>query len=781
DSETIDEAPLSVFDPAIAFSELKTGFEHSQQTLSLEELLGEKKPITEPSSIQSFTKQDFQNCKQAQKNFSTNTSHISVRVDLTRLERMNNLVCELTINRNIFALENEQIQEGIEELLRRFDRFQEAIKQTQNISDAMLVGSKSVEHTEKAALENGTGKLERQYRHPKNPVSSKKINGKSIFSTRENAFFSPTSESCTNALGLKKDFPNLSFDFTRHPSAYGLDLPTAEFSAEFDSLEMDRYGALHSSLQEVLEEVAQLREAVEDIALFNGRSNRTIRQERKMLSQLRDELMWSRMLPIGNVLNRFPRVLRDMSTTYHKPVYLKLVGTEIQVEKAIVEKLYDPLLHLLRNAFDHGIEPPEVRRKLGKSEQGEIEIRAYHQGNQTILEVRDDGQGLNLERICYRAVEQGLLLPEQLAVASTAQLFELIFTPGFSTANHVSELSGRGVGLDIVKEQLQSLKGTISVSSSPGKGTTFTLRLPFTLTVAKLLVCTVGYTTIALPIDSIAKIITPQANQIHQINNQQFLTWQDKSIPVYRLVDLLEYNCPLPEGNSSNIAVAVSSVESKTLPLLLIRRDREMFALEVDNIIAEQELAIKPFGSIIAPPKYISGCTILGSGSVIPVINGFTLLEEFVTSIASINEWSATHKHLSSWENIAPHHKRATPTVLVVDDSMTARQALVITLEKAGYRVLQAGDGWKAIEQLRLNSMVQLIICDVEMPHMNGFEFLDYCRKDPLLAKFPVAMLTTRSNSKHRDLAMHLGAKAYFTKPYIELELLSALSNIIGQ
>ncbi len=797
-NEAIDEADVNIFDPAIASLNSETVVEHPEEafSLSLEELLSGKKSVTaeeasdnspvflfetdieeviptvndlesatniifgteaaeeipslpelnlaslsqrtEPSSIESAPKQEFQIRKQVQEQLSTNAANISVRVDLARLERMNNLLGELTINRNMFALENEQTQEAIEELLRRFDRFQEIIKQIQNVSDTLLVASESTDRRQKVALGNGNQELR-----------------------------------------FWNESPHRSFDSKHSPSASGLQLSASGFSlAEFDALEMDRYGTLYSSLQGVLEEVAQLREAVDDIALFSGRSNRTIRQERQMLSQLRDELMWSRMLPIGNVLNRFPRVLRDLSTTHNKPVNLKLIGTEVQVEKAIVEKLYDPLLHLLRNAFDHGIEPTDIRRQQGKPEQGEIEIRAYHQGNQTVVEIRDDGQGLNLERICSKALERGLLLPEQLTVTSTADLIDLIFEPGFSTASQVSELSGRGVGLDVVRAQLQSLKGSISVTSSPGQGTTFTLRLPFTLTVAKLLVCLVGCTTVALPIDSIVRIITPQATQTHLVDSQKFFTWQEQSIPVYRLADLVGYNCPLPETFSSNAAIAASSTENTISPLLLIRQGQEMFALEVDQLVAEQELVIKPFGAIIAPPNYISGCTILGSGNLVPVINGVILVEEFLAqsknTIAA--ESLAAHKHLSTYET------PTTPTVLVIDDSATARQALVLTLEKAGYRVLQARDGWEAIEQLRHGSIsVQLIISDVEMPNMNGFEFLEYCRQDSELATIPVAMLTTRGNTKHRNLAMLLGASAYFTKPYIELELLSALSNIVGQ
>ncbi|WP_242038094.1 hybrid sensor histidine kinase/response regulator [Tolypothrix sp. FACHB-123] len=749
-----DRSPVFLFETDIEALASESPTQIISDTAAVEQLLPQLNLVNHnPNSsiiadeITEFTpQQEFQIHKQAPEHLSTPSANISVRVDLARLDRMNNLLGELTINRNMFALENEQVQEAIEELLRRFDRFQEVIEEIQNLSHTMSIASESAQY----------------------PVSNK-AGWLSSFSTHGSE--SPVAF-------------NQSLDSEHSLSVSGFELSPSGFSlAEFDTLEMDRYGTAHSLLQGVLEEVAQLREAVDDIALFSGRSNRTIRQERQMLSQLRNELMWSRMLPIGNVLNRFPRVLRDLSHTYNKPVNLKLIGTEVQVEKAIVEKLYDPLLHLLRNAFDHGIEPTDIRRQQGKSTPGEIEIRAYHQGNQTVVEVRDDGQGVNLERICDRAIANGLLLPEQLAVTSTAELINLIFEPGFSTASRVSELSGRGVGLDVVRAELQSLKGSITMTSSPGQGTTFTLRLPFTLTVAKLLVCSVNSTIIALPIDSITRIINSEAAQTQQIGSQQFFTWQEQSIPVYRLASILEYNCQLPDKLSNSSAIATSAKENKTPPLLLIRREQEMFALEVDYIASEQELVIKPFGAMIAPPNYISGCTILGSGNLIPVINGVMLLEEFLaqskTTIAA--ESLATYQHLSAQTSLAPNVAHTMPTVLVIDDSATARQALVFTLEKAGYRVLSARDGWEAIEQLQHGSIrVQLIISDVEMPNMNGFEFLEYCRQDPELAKIPVAMLTTRGNNKHRNLAIHLGASAYFTKPYIELDLLSALSKIVN-
>ena len=670
---------------------------------------------------------------------SAPTAQLSVRVDLERLERMNNLVGELAINRNSLSLQNEQLQGTLQELLRRFAKFQEIGQQLRNLSDRMVVAPDR--YGRKVASYAST------------PSGRK---------------------------GLAAD-----------NRSSGLLLGQGAFAqTEFDSLEMDSYGELHSLVQVTLEEMVQLEETVGDVVLLAGHSSESLEGQRQMLGHLRDDLMWARMLPLGEVLNRFPRMLRDLSRSYEKPVELKLSGTGVLVDKAALEKLYDPLLHLVRNAFDHGIEQPDVRLKQGKPEQGKIEIRAYHQGSQTIIEVRDDGRGLNLDRIRSKAIDMKLATPEQLAGASTSRLLELLFEPGFSTASQVSELSGRGVGLDVVRSQLRSLKGDVTVTSQPGHGTIFSLRIPLTLTLAKLLVGFVGATAFALPSDSIKEILIPQPNQVKQSGGQRFLHWQDRIVPAYHLSELLDYACPLPETIPSSALEVVPSPDDWAPPMLLLSQNDHILALEIDRLVTEQELVIKPFGAAIAPPSYIYGCTILGDGSLIPVINGAELLNSFMgqsktatfTAILPEGQESAVEESSTSSNTPMPAKTAATPTVLVVDDSITLRQTLALTIQKVNYRVLQARDGREAVEQLQKNSTtIQLVVCDVEMPNMNGFEFLSHRRQDPAMSKIPTVMLTSRSSDKHRQLAMHLGANAYFTKPYIEQEFLAAIKDIITQ
>ncbi|MEQ9372525.1 MAG: hybrid sensor histidine kinase/response regulator [Coleofasciculus chthonoplastes F3-SA18-01] len=649
------------------------------------------------------------------------TPHLSVRVDSERLERMNNLVGELAINRNGLSLQHEQLQRSVRELLERFSRVQTMVNHLRELSDKMLISPERYNPQINIAL----------------------LNQLTEFVSR---------------------------------------------TEEFDSLELDNYSILNSRLQQLIEDMVQVEESVDDVALFAKQSDQTLEQQRQMLTSLRDELMWARMLPLGEVLNRYPRVIRDLSTRYEKSVNLKLNGTNVLVDKAALEKLYDPLMHLLRNAFDHGIELPEVRRQQGKPEVGQIEIRAYHQGSQTIIEVKDDGQGLNIKRIGQQAIDMGLVSPEQLTTLTPNRLFEFLFEPGFSTAEQVSELSGRGVGLDVVRSQMRSLKGTISVHSSPGVGTTFTLRLPLTLTIGKLLVCFVGSTALALPSDSVEEIVIPKGNQVKTTGEQRFLRWRGQIVPTYRLTDLLDYTCPLPETCPSQALVSVPSPTNWALPMLVLRQDQYVLALEIDRLVTEQELVIKPFGSAIAPPSFTYGCTILGDGSLIPVIDGAVLMDQLLgQSSQSISITSSNRTLVSIPESRSAHNNETkaqtakAPTVLVVDDAVALRRTLALTLERAGCRVLQARDGREALEQLRQSSAVDLVVCDIEMPNMNGFEFLGQRRQDPQISKVPVVMLTSRSNDKHRWLARHLGANAYFTKPYLEQEFLGAIEQILIQ
>ncbi|MDJ0897905.1 MAG: hybrid sensor histidine kinase/response regulator [Xenococcus sp. MO_188.B8] len=624
-------------------------------------------------------------------------ANLKIRVDSQRLEKINNFVGELVINRNSQALQQEQLQTILSKFQDRLEQFNRLTYQFQEISDRISVAP------------------------------------------------SHNSSNDTTSLG------------------------------DFDALEMDRYGKVYSLIQEIVEETMQFEEAVDDFVLFKRQSEDTIKQQHKTLSRLGEELMWARMMPLKQLLGAFPRALRDLSVKYQKPVNFKMSGTEVLVDKGILEKLHDPLLHLLRNAFDHGIESPEVRRQQGKPENGQIDVCAYHQGNRTLIEIKDDGRGLDVEKIARRAIDKGWLSVKELAEIDHDKLLDFIFEPGFSTAEEVSDLSGRGVGLNVVRSQLEEIKGIVTLNSTLGKGTTFTLSLPLSQTISSMLICLVDSSAVAIPAANVQEVIFPKADSIKRSGNQRVLSWREQLLPVYRLNDLLEYRYPSPICSRSKAFSNISGANNDTLPLLIINQGQDHFALEAEGLGQEQELVIKPLTGAIATPKYIYGCTILGDGILVPAIAPTALLA-YIREQKSANP--AHYENLTALT--ALRKKNVIPTALAVDDSAMMRRILTRTLEKVGYRVLTAKDGWEALELLNRSSQVQLIVSDLEMPNLNGLELLHRLRQDAELSKIPVAMLTSRSNDKHRNLAMTLGASAYLTKPYIEQEFLDELKKIFS-
>jgi two-component system, chemotaxis family, sensor histidine kinase and response regulator PixL len=548
------------------------------------------------------------------------------------------------------------------------------------------------------------------------------------------------------------------------PDLQSLELDSLQ---DFDSLQMDSYGRLYTMLQEALEEIAQMGESIGDITLISQQSQQIQRKKQQTLKQVRNDLMWARMIPMGDILNRFPRMVRDLANQYKKQVTFKQYGATTLVDKAILEKLYDPLVHLIRNAFDHGTESAADRIAQGKPAEATIEVRAYHRGNQTLIEVRDDGRGIDPERIRATAIAQGLFTPEEAQPLSKERLYKCLFEPSFSTAPQVSDLSGRGMGMSAVLNQVQSLKGNIAIASEIGKGTSFTISLPLTLTIAKLLVFSINSRYMAIPVDTLVSIVAAVENDIESIDGQQFYRHQDRQIPLY-FPDAFAHRYPMPRGLTERPKVMTLPQEGK-VPLLLIASGTEIIALEVDEVLDEQELVIKPFGSAGVPPKYLFGCAILGDGMLVPVIDGSMLV-------------SGWHNQSMSAPIASPKIvQQNTQTILVVDDSLTTRQNVTLTLQKFGYQVIQAGDGKEALEKLRQEPDIKAVFSDVEMPTMNGFEFLSACRKSHAASVLPIIMLTSRSSDKHRGIAKLLGANEYLTKPYLEQDLLKSLQTCLEE
>ena len=564
-------------------------------------------------------------------------------------------------------------------------------------------------------------------------------------------------------------------------------------TVNFDSLEMDEYTEFHLALHAATEEALQLQETTESLEVLLKNSHSVQDKKQRLLFSIIENLEEARMLPLGNVLNRFPKMLQNLAATHDKNVDLKLHGTDVLIDKAIAEKLYDPLLHLLRNSFDHGIEAQEIRRESGKPEQGVIEIRAYNQGSQTIIEVADDGQGLNLERIRNKGIDLGLI--DANDAVTEEELLELLFSPGFSTAGKVSEISGRGMGLDIVRSYLESLNGSISVNSVPKLGTTFFLKIPFSMTTDQLMIVQAGGAIYALLLDNIEKIVLPSAEIIKEYEGKKVLHWkidQDESMIAIRpFADLISYGVPLISNTKIHNTMANNSAGEMKHPVLVLRGNQELFAVEVDQIIGEQELVIRPLGNAITPPKYIYGCSSLADGSLILVIDAPLLLKDrkVKTVLDSSNDNTLTLSHSSMKvisstsikDQSSEEKQKSFNVVLVVDDAISLRQTLVLTLQKYGYQVLQAENGVEALEQMQRHPEIQIVVSDLEMPRMNGFELLSNLRQSANFAQKPVIVLTSRTAEKHRQLAKALGATAYFSKPYLEHELISTVKDLANK
>ncbi len=572
-------------------------------------------------------------------------------------------------------------------------------------------------------------------------------------------------------------------------------------TSQFDSLEMDVYSDLHILLQNLSERMLELGEKIESIdnAVQKFRLDRNKRKQ--VLGSAKEDILQARTVAVSTIFQRFPRLVQQMISVYHKPAQLQIIGADVLVDKAIAEKLYDPLLHLIRNAYDHGLEDIETRLKQGKEPTGMITLRAHHQGNRTTIVVSDDGSGLNWERIRAKAIERNLLLPSQAANISESELAQVLFEPGFSTAVKVSDLSGRGVGLDVVRSQLQAVQGSVSVRSTMGAGTTFILQIPLNLTTARLLVCQSQGITYALLSDSIERVLLSRSEQIQQQPSltgkgmDTFLRWVEEErtqlIPVRSINDLINYQYPLiPRTVQTNLS-SIPFPKQKTNSLLILKRDRERICLDVEQTLVEQELTIVSFGNGWNLPSYVQGYCVLGDGSLTLVIDPIELAIQdkqsqsnntspFVRSIPQ-NLLQASSEivdaelieAVSNDSNVTPSLMLGSSfTILVVEDSIVQRQNIVRSFSKAGYQIIQAGNGREALAQLKQHSNISAIVCDIEMPHMNGFEFLSYRRQDYHLAQIPTIMLTSRGGQKHRQFAMALGANGYITKPYADRELL---------
>jgi chemosensory pili system protein ChpA (sensor histidine kinase/response regulator) len=524
----------------------------------------------------------------------------------------------------------------------------------------------------------------------------------------------------------------------------------------FDGLEFDRYTDFHLLTRELSETSTDIATVAQELSGLTGEFDGYVLRQSRLTAEMQDKLMRVRMVPLSHLSSRLHRTVRRTAAELDKPVRLVLEGENTDLDKTVLEEMSEPLLHLLRNAVDHGIEDAEGRRTAGKPTVGTIRVQALREGTQVLIRVSDDGRGIDPDRIRSAAVARGFLSAESAAVAGNDELFDLMFRAGFSTASRVSEISGRGVGLDAVKSLVERLKGTVAVSSVPGQGTTFTVRLPLTLAVIRALLVQAEEQTFALPLGAVSQILRLDPEQCGRIGNQDVVRIGEATLPRLNLAQRLGLR---------------SSGKAPTRPpaVVLSVGDRR-YVLVLDHILGGREVVVKSLGTHVHHAPGIAGATLLGDGSVVLILDP----TEICTGIRNAEPPPPRQPSQTQPRPHAPEQL----TVLIVDDSPSVRRIVSGQLREAGFTAPTAKDGLDALDILqRADQLPDALLLDVEMPRMDGYELLSTLRANPAYRHLPVVMLTSRAGDKHRRKAMELGATGYLVKPYQPVELLRVLRN----
>ena len=517
---------------------------------------------------------------------------------------------------------------------------------------------------------------------------------------------------------------------------------------EFDPLEFDRF----TRLQELTRMMA---ESVNDVASFHESLSRSVdnahndlAQQARLTRELQRDLMRVRMVPFASISERLFRVARQSAKDVDKRVNLDIRGSGVELDRSVLERMSAPFEHLLRNAIAHGVESREARTAAGKNETGELLVQVAQEGNEVVIEFSDDGGGLDLERIKAKAVSSGLLSEDDMA--TDAQIADLIFEPGFSTADTLTELSGRGVGMDVVQSEAQALGGRVDLYSEPGKGTRFTIRLPLTLAVTQVVLLAAGGKTYALPAILVEQVV--------QMKDAALAEARDNGMQY--LPTLLGDPAQPPAQRST--------------PVMMLKNGNEQLALQVDEVLGNREVVIKNIGPQLARMVGIAGATVLGTGDIVLILNPVALAQH----LAHHPELKEQYAQVA--EDSPPALSALGRTIMVVDDSLTVRRVTQRLLEREGYRVLLAKDGVDALEQLQ-ETPPDLMLVDIEMPRMDGFDLTRNVRSGERTRDIPIIMITSRSADKHRNVALELGVNAYFGKPYQEVVLLEAIEGLLKQ
>jgi chemosensory pili system protein ChpA (sensor histidine kinase/response regulator) len=530
--------------------------------------------------------------------------------------------------------------------------------------------------------------------------------------------------------------------------------------ADFDPLEFDRFTRFQELTRSLAEGVNDVSTVQQSLLRNIDDADAALLAQARLSRDVQQQLFSIRTVPFGSLSDRLYRIMRQTVKELDKRANLEIHGTQVELDRSVLEKLVGPLEHLLRNALDHGIESREERLKRGKPETGEITLTVRQQGNEIAIEIADDGAGLDFDRIREKAQGLGLITGD--VEPTEARLTECIFAPGFSTAAKVTQLSGRGVGTDVVRSDIAALGGRVDVTTTRGSGTTFLLYLPLTLAVAQTVLVRAGGRLWAVP--------APMIEQVQQIKDKDLINlyltrevvWQNRKYPFFYLPRLLGNAGHNPETLRYNSILLLKSGQSTT-------------AVHVDEMVGNQEVVVKNIGPQLARVSGIAGATVLGTGEVVLIINPVQLAQRIDMEAEApmvVKTMQAASAAAASAAASGP------PLVMIVDDSLTVRKITSRLLTREGFEVMTAKDGLDALQMLAERTP-DVILLDIEMPRMDGFEFAKTVKGDARVADIPIIMITSRTAEKHRNRAKELGIEVYLGKPYQEEELLRHLREML--
>ncbi len=517
-----------------------------------------------------------------------------------------------------------------------------------------------------------------------------------------------------------------------------------EQEGEFDPLEFDRYTRLQELTRMMAEGLSDATSIQQALLKSMGETDAALLQQARISRELQQNLMRMRAVQFASLSERLHRVVRQAARDLDKKAELTIEGGQVEIDRGVLERMGAPLEHMLRNALVHGIEDPAVRSAAGKPETGRIAITLRQEANEIVLTLVDDGRGIDGARLRAKALERGLIGAEQ--ALSEAEQVQLVFLSGLSTAQAVTELAGRGVGMDVVRNEVNSIGGRVEATTALGRGTTFTIYLPLTLAVTQTLMVRAAATAFAIPTATVEQVLRVKSDELVNLYERGTISFQGRDYPLHYLRQLL--------GNRA--ATEIKDFNA----VLLLRSGAHRLALHVDELVGSREMVIKNIGPQLARTPGVAGATVMPDGGIVLIINPAQLagragLPAVRTSVPEVTAPVA----------------RIAPLVMVVDDSITVRKITGRLLEREGYRVLTAKDGVDALEQLK-GELPAVMLVDIEMPRMDGFDLARNVRGDPRTMEIPIIIISSRTAPKHRSRASELGVNVFLGKPYEEAELM---------